>query len=195
MRPKLKALSVNEEAYLGNLMEEFAEKQRVETIIGEAGGGYYDLIENSASLIQSVKPDMHYFYVNKAWCEALGYTREEAAGLTFPDIIHPDCHQHCFQIFQKLMSGEEQVAVEVDFISKSGGIVELKGRVSATSRMGLLLPRGVCLKAGLTRNVPEKRIPTKNRLLTKNLIQLRTFFLNSTIWCRTDPATAVIRWN
>lgn len=151
LRPKSEKISNDEESHLCELVKDLEDKKRVETIIGEDGGGYWDLIENSKDLIQSVKPDMHYFYVNKAWRETLGYTNEEAENLTFLDIIHPDCHKHCFEIFQKLMMGERQVEVEVDFVSKDGETIELKGTVSCHFENGVPVA---------TRGVFESRVAT-----------------------------------
>ncbi len=44
--------------------EDIARKHRIKQVIGELGGGYWDLIESAPGIVQSVKPDGHFFYVN-----------------------------------------------------------------------------------------------------------------------------------
>jgi len=67
---------------------------------------YRDLFENANDLIQSVAPDGHFVYVNRAWREALGYREEEIPGLSMFDIVHPDSTDHCMEIFQRTMRGK-----------------------------------------------------------------------------------------
>ena len=58
-------------------------------------GMFRDLCENANDLIQSVSPEGRFLYVNRAWLEALGYTREEVEELKVFDVIHPDCRANC----------------------------------------------------------------------------------------------------
>ncbi|MHB8894448.1 MAG: PAS domain S-box protein [Candidatus Geothermincolia bacterium] len=106
------------------------DKHRIEEVIGEVGGGYWDLIDRSSNLVQSVLPDGHYFYVNQAWCQILGYSADEAKQMTFLDALHPDCHEHCMRIFGKLQQGSHYEKVECDFLAKSGTKVPAEGDVS-----------------------------------------------------------------
>jgi PAS domain S-box-containing protein len=110
--------------------EDIARKHRIEQVIGELGGGYWDLIESAPGIVQSVKPDGHFFYVNRAWREALGYSSEEAAELNFLDIIHPDYRDHCAAVFQEMMSGKRFEHIDCDFVAKDGRPVKVQGSVS-----------------------------------------------------------------
>jgi adenylate cyclase len=94
------------------------------------------MIENSDSLIQSVDPEGNSFYVNRRWLETLGYTRDEASGLSFLYVIHPDCRDHCHSIFKELMNGESFSRVECDFMSRSREKLAVEGNVSCHFEKG-----------------------------------------------------------
>lgn len=93
---------------------------------------WQDLVENVNDLIQSVRPDGSLLYVNRAWCETLGYSREEAARLSAFDVIHPGSRGHCEAIFRRVMAGERVDHVETTFVTKDGRAVVVE--VSANCR-------------------------------------------------------------
>lgn len=112
------------------LRHEMDARRRVEEVIGEAGGGYWELIENSPNLIQSVSPQGRYFYVNRTWREVLGYSHEDAEKLTFMDVLHSDCLDHCMDIFNKLIAGSNFEKVDTDFVTKHGVPLKVQGNLS-----------------------------------------------------------------
>lgn len=91
-----------------------------------------DLVENVNDLIQSVRPDGSFVYVNRAWCETLGYSREEAARLSVFDVIHPDSRSHCQEVFHRVLAGESVNNVEVTLVAKKSHPVVVE--VSANCR-------------------------------------------------------------
>lgn len=121
--------------------EGFAYRQMVEEVIGD----YFDLVDNSAHLVQSVMPDGRFFYVNRRWRELLGYGIEEVAEMRFLDAIHPDSRPHCFDLFQEMASGRCPIEkVELDFIARDGERVMAKGEVACRVEKGkMLATRGV----------------------------------------------------
>jgi PAS domain S-box-containing protein len=88
---------------------------------------YRDLFENANDLIQWVDPQGRLVHVNPAWRKTLGYSEEEAANLSLFDIIHPNCREHCVQLFERLMSGKKIEQVEVEFVARNGQMVVLEG--------------------------------------------------------------------
>lgn len=133
----------------GSLRGMLNEHRRVEEIVGEVGGGYWEAIESSPAMIQSVNPDGKYFYVNRAWREELGYSLEEAKDLSFLEVIHPDYHEHCTMVFGELMSGKPHGRVQCDFIRRDGSIVHVEGNVSCRVEEGRpVATRGVFHPAG-----------------------------------------------
>ncbi|MGO9950733.1 MAG: PAS domain S-box protein [Dissulfurispiraceae bacterium] len=102
----------------------------------ESESRFRDLFENVSDLIQSVRPDGRLLYVNRSWRETLCYSEEDISRLSVFDIIHPDCMEHCLDVFQRLMSGESVNNVEAIFVAKGGQQVVLEGTASCKFENG-----------------------------------------------------------
>jgi PAS domain S-box-containing protein len=88
---------------------------------------YRDLFENATDLIQSVDVEGRFRYVNNAWKQVLGYSDEEVAAMSFMDIIHPDEQEHCKDLFERIMRGEEVEELRTAFVAKDGRRVDVEG--------------------------------------------------------------------
>ena len=95
-----------------------------------------DLVDNTSDLIQSISPEGKILFVNRTWLETLGYTREELPSLNIFEVIHPDCQEHCGNIFQRLMNGIDVGLVEVVFQTKDGRRIPLEGRITVRHQHG-----------------------------------------------------------
>jgi len=115
---------------------DLSERQKAERVLTESEEKYRDLCDNIEDLFQSVGIDGSFTYVNKAWLETLGYDKEEVLRLSFLDVIHPDCHVHCMEIFNRLMSGKEVEKFETTFLAKDGRSIILEGRANCCFREG-----------------------------------------------------------
>jgi len=114
---------------------------------------FHDLCESANDLIQSVDLDGHFLYVNRAWLDTLGYTREEAARLSLWDVIHPDSAEHCRADMGRVSAGESVSGIDAIFRTKSGERVYVEG--SATCRLdGKGRPTATC---GIFRNITALR--------------------------------------
>lgn len=89
-----------------------------------------DLVDTASDLIQSVAPDGSFLFVNRAWLDTLGYSRQDVQDLKVFDIIHPDDRDHCSRTFRRLLEGEKVHSAEVKFFTKDGRAVWLEGNVS-----------------------------------------------------------------
>ena len=105
-------------------------RKRAEEALKESEERYRDLFENANDLIQSVGPDGHFVYVNRAWREALRYTEAEISHLSFLDILSPKSHAHCIDIFQGVMAGEKIDKVEAVFVTKDGKEIAVEGSIN-----------------------------------------------------------------
>jgi PAS domain S-box-containing protein len=101
--------------------------------LAESEARYRTVIENASDMIQSVRPDGTFEFVNRAWLRKLGYAAEEVANLSIWDIIHPQSIEHCKQLFAQASSGKSIDDVRATFVSKAGQPVPIEG--SVTSRM------------------------------------------------------------
>lgn len=129
---------------------DMTDRKRTEDALRESMTMYRELLERSNDLIQSVAPDGSFHYANHAWHEALGYTRQDLARLTLPDIIHPDSRSHCLEFFKELLAGRWSGRVETSFVSKDGRTIRVAGDVSCIMKDGE--PFATC---GIFRKVDE----------------------------------------
>jgi PAS domain S-box-containing protein len=106
--------------------------KHTEEALRESETRYRDLIESSYDLLQSIAPDGHFEYVNKAWFDKLGYTEAELPHLTLFDIVHSDFHPHCSLLISRIMTGESLKNIEVTFVTKDGRLIPVEG--NATGR-------------------------------------------------------------
>jgi PAS domain S-box-containing protein len=134
-------------------------RSRAERELVESESRYRDLFENASDLIQSVSPEGRFRYVNPAWRKALGYSEEEIGNMSFLDVVHPAYHEHCGELFRRLVAGENVERVEVLFVMKGGGLLPLEGSVTCRFENG----KPVATR-GIFRDVREqKRIEQEMR--------------------------------
>ncbi|MFH1575093.1 MAG: PAS domain-containing protein [Acidobacteriota bacterium] len=67
------------------------------------------MCDDSFDLIQRISPEGRFLFVNQAWLDTLGYTREEVDGLALPDIIHPDDRVRFDQTWRRLLAEKTTV--------------------------------------------------------------------------------------
>ena len=134
------------------IARDISARKRAEAARLESEEQFRDLIEHAHDLIQSVEPDGRFRYVNRAWLETLGYERSEIDRLTLADVLHPDSHDHCMQVFQLLLAGGTIDRVEAEFISKAGDRISVEGSVSCRFKDGQPFST-----RGIFRDVTERR--------------------------------------
>lgn len=128
----------------------------------------HDLFDNTHDLIQSIAPDGRILFVNRAWRETLGYSTDEVATLNIFNVIHADCFDHCRNLFQRIMSGEDVGLIEVSFQSKDGQIIIVEGQVSLRLEDGQPIAT-----RGIFRNINDRKAAEAEILrLNKNLESL-----------------------
>ena len=131
----------------------FAEKRQVERVTrlvwqrefeereqrGRDEARFRDLFENSNDLIQSVRADGSYEYVNPAWHKALGYSEEDLRHMHFMSVIASEERAHCQRIFKGLQEGENFAHISTVFLAKNGRRVHVEGSISAHIQLGELV--------------------------------------------------------
>ena len=103
----------------------------VDPLLVESEERYRAVIENASDMIQSVRPDGTFEFVNRAWEETLGYTFDELEGKIVWDIIHPDDMEHCTLLFMRAMQGETLTDVQTGFLTKDHRRIPVEGSVTS----------------------------------------------------------------
>lgn len=124
-------------AELIHLIKNSAGKRDAERALLESEGRYNDLVENAYDLIQSVSPDGRFLLVNRAWCEALGYTAEEASVMTVFDVIAPEAMDAYMEMFSALLRGALQERFETVLQAKNGRRICVLGNINCRMAGGI----------------------------------------------------------
>ena len=119
---------------------------------GESPEQVEKLLDSITDLVQSVRPDGSFAYVNRAWRETLGYSAARIDRLKVFDVIHESSRDKCRGVFERLLSGQTVPPFETVFVKSDGGLVELEGNASCSFEGG----RPVLIRAVL-RDVSERR--------------------------------------
>lgn len=112
---------------------------------------YRAVIENASDMIQSVRPDGTFEFVNPAWLHALGYTQEEVDGMIVWDVIHEDAVAHCRPLFARAIRGEPIEYMETTFKTRDGRKLPVEGNI--TSRF---IGETVVATHGFFRDITER---------------------------------------
>ncbi len=112
---------------------------------------YQAVIENASDMIQSVRPDGTFEFVNRAWRTTLGYSADDLTHMIIWDIIHPDFLEHCQTEFVRAIRGEPIDFFATTFVARDGRAVPVEG--SVTSRF---LGDEVVATHGFFRDITER---------------------------------------
>lgn len=126
---------------------------------------YRDLFNNANVLVQSVRADGSFEYVNPTWHRVLGYDENDLKGLSLFDIIHPESQKHCEVLFQRILAGESLDHIEALFVSKSGRIVAIEGNANTVFENGQLISTRSIFRDVTDKRKAEDALEEKNRLL------------------------------
>lgn len=110
-----------------HLRHEISERILIEEKLRESEERYRDLFEHATDLIQIVRPDGSFDFVNRSWLDTFGYTSAEAKNLSIFDVIHPECKDHCANMFHQVMKDGRADKIEAVFITKDGRKIVTEG--------------------------------------------------------------------
>lgn len=112
---------------IGAVTEDITARKENEENLRFSEEKYRRLFEGSPIGIALVSPDYRMAETNPAFCRMLGYSTEEMAGKTFPDITHPEDRDTDLSQAGKLFSGEiPSYSMEKRYIRKDGSTFWIK---------------------------------------------------------------------
>ncbi|MCX5787656.1 MAG: PAS domain-containing sensor histidine kinase [Elusimicrobia bacterium] len=107
----------------------------LDTIV-TSGTGLRDLLESIDDLVCLATLEGRILYVNRAWREKLGYSKEEIGAVNSYQMIHPHHKEDIQKTNARMMAGEELLHVERTMVSKTGQQYEVEGSLSCRFKDG-----------------------------------------------------------
>ena len=139
-------------------------QQSPESLLKESEDRYRALFDNASDLIQSVRPDGTFEFVNRAWHTALGFTEDDLAGMVIWDVIYPEAMQECQTHFMMVMQGTPLTDIRTTFMDKEGRPIPVEG--SAQPRfMGDTLVATHAFFRDISERLRTEELETRNREL------------------------------
>jgi PAS domain S-box-containing protein len=106
------------------------ERKQMEDTLRESEERYRAVIEGAHDMIQSTALDGSINFVNEAWLDALGYTKEDLPKLNLADIISSESCPHCQEMFDRVIEGEPAHNIQGTFLTKSGRRILVEGNAA-----------------------------------------------------------------
>ena len=95
----------------------------------ESESRYQELLGATTDYIQSIDSDGVLQYTNQRWREALGYCEDDCNDKHIGEIIAPEYHAYCAQVFQKVLDGKSLRNIEVEFLRANGSRIFVEGNI------------------------------------------------------------------
>jgi PAS domain S-box-containing protein len=148
------------------------EEDRLQGELRESTERYRTLFNNSlAGVLVAEIETKQIRYANPGICKMLGYSKDELFKMGVKNLHPPDKLKHVISEFEAQAEGRKQLALNIPFMKKDGGIIyaDISGNSAIVD--------GVNCNIGLIIDVTEKRKAEK--VLRDNEEKYRMFFENS----------------
>lgn len=130
----------------------------------EAERALRDFLDNANDMVVFLTPDGRYDYVNRTWCDAIGYTAEEARSLSWPQIIAPEQLPTLEGVWRRILAGEDVGRIDVIKLTKDGRRVHTVGSLRAKRVDGVpVTVRGIFQNVTEQRRVEEALLRSEER--------------------------------
>ncbi|MCH9647073.1 MAG: PAS domain-containing sensor histidine kinase [Deltaproteobacteria bacterium] len=134
------------------LCEDISDRKRVEVELRHSEGRFRSLFESASDMIHSLSPDGHFEYVNQAWLETLGYSKQEARELHFEEVVAEEDLEAFRLQFDRFLAGEDLEELDTILVSRNGERIAAEGSLSAHQREGVPMALH-----GIFRNITQRK--------------------------------------
>ncbi len=135
-----------------------------------------EFFESTSDIIYTTDAEGRLLYTNRAWREALGYTKEEAKSMWLSQVIHPHHLERTIALFKRILGGEELNNIDVDCITKDGRTISVMG--SSHRRMKDGVPVGTrSISADVTARRAEERRAAESAALVQAVLNSTSYLI------------------
>ena len=134
------------------IARDITERKATERELRESEERYRDLVENARDIIYTHDLEGKYTSVNSAGEQLLGYTREEARGMSQLQVVAPEYLERAREMIARKLAGNGKTVYELEVVAKDGRRLAVEVNSRLTYRDGLAV--GV---QGIARDVTERR--------------------------------------
>jgi PAS domain S-box-containing protein len=118
-----------------------------------------DFLDNANDMIQIVKPDFKFEYVNKQWIKTLGYAPEKLFKMNIFDVVAHEARKNFTELYAKMTAGDGGHFLDTVFVAADGRKIIVEGNINCFVESGSAIHTRAIL-----RDVTEKR-KAENELL------------------------------
>ncbi|GAB3281800.1 hypothetical protein GCM10027347_57660 [Larkinella harenae] len=109
----------------------YVEQARSEAALRESQGQLSAIINQTTAGIVRTDPDGTFTFVNKQYCQLLGYEPGDLLGHRMHEFTHPDDLARNLKLFHRLVEQGEPFEIEKRYVRKDGSLVWVHNSVSA----------------------------------------------------------------
>lgn len=150
-------------------LQDITDRKAAEIALRESEASLQDFLETASDLIQRIDEHGRYTYVNRAWCNRLGYAFEEALQMDMFQLVTPVYHAHCREVLVRLSQSGKSQTLEIAFQTKSGATILVEGGMSIhRDANGQLTANGIFRDVTLRKQAEETLRQSRDELRAAN---------------------------
>ncbi len=105
----------------GNRVDRPSGKSRVEDAIQETEAQFWGALEDGVVPLAIFNSDLQFVKINRAFCDLLGYAKQEIEGRIIKDLIHPDDVEPFIEVMTRIFKGDlPSCELENRYLTKAG---------------------------------------------------------------------------
>jgi PAS domain S-box-containing protein len=153
---------------------DITEEKRAQEKIRESEAQMRAIVEQATAGMARADREGHISFVNRRFCEIVGYDESEILGRDTSHFTHPDDIRKTHKLFRELIANAKPFQLEKRYLRKDGSIVWVSVSVSPVRAMDGKVQSAVSIVVDITaRKVAETELQRSKEML-EQLVQQRT---------------------